>query len=291
MLFRVLDIETVPDLSVWTPGPAKWRPRPGVGGKPQALYMENVGNGQQEMSPCSVVYEREEPFSPPQANRVVAVAWCDVLLVNQAGRPKTYDFQGSSTCCMWGKDDDEAELLWAFRRVMVDHQATLVTWNGRGFDLPVLAMRALHHGVPWGWYYDSRDIRYRYTDEGHCDLMDYLSDFGASRSMKLDDFCRLIGLPGKAASGEGEEHLDGSRVAELVARCPTDQRAMERVGRYCLQDVLQTAISFVRTRHHLEILDDSGYMTSVATFRDSAAVQDAIKVDWDRVLSLGGRRP
>lgn len=294
MLFRVTDIETVPDLSVWTPGPDKWRARPGewiqLDDKPG-----NLPAGFSPLKPrgfvteSNMVYEREEQFQPAHANRVVAVAWCDILLDFGSDKvPKTFKFQDCQSFCRWGSDVEEAALLCAFREEMVARPATLVTWNGRGFDLPVLAMRAMHRGVPWGWYYDSRDIRYRYTDEGHCDLMDYLSDFGAARSMKLDDACRLVGLPGKAAGGEGADKLDGSMVAGLVERGPGDEKAMARVARYCLQDVLQTALLFVRTRHHLEILDARGYDASLDTFRDAPKVRRAIDVDWDKVRILRG---
>ena len=50
----------------------------------------------------------------------------------------------------------------------------LVTWNGRGFDLPVLALRALRYGLPFGWYYRGDGYRYRYSEEGHLDLCDVL---------------------------------------------------------------------------------------------------------------------
>jgi predicted PolB exonuclease-like 3'-5' exonuclease len=161
-----------------------------------------------------------------------------------------------------------------------ENPATLVTWNGRTFDLPVLAMRALHHGIPWRWYYHERDVRYRYTDAGHCDLMDFLSDYGASRQMKLGDAARLIGLPGKA-------DMDGSKVADIVAQGPV-MGNMDKVGRYCLQDVIQTAIVFVRTRYHLGFIDEAGYAESIRWFEGSQLVRESgLVVEWDR-LKIGG---
>ena len=140
--------------------------------------------------------------------------------------------------------------------------ATLVSWAGRAFDLPVLALRALKHGVPWGWYYGTKSIRYRYSDEGHCDLMDALSDYGASRSLSLNDAAHLVGLPGKT-------DMDGSKVADVVAR-GEDQVAQDRVARYCAHDVLQTALVFLRSRVLFGYLTLDGLRASVESFKEIA---------------------
>jgi predicted PolB exonuclease-like 3'-5' exonuclease len=155
--------------------------------------------------------------------------------------------------------------------------ATIVSWNGRTFDLPVLSMRALKLGIPWGWYYKDKGIRYRYTDDGHTDLMDTLSDYGAARQMKLGDAARCIGLPGKT-------DMDGSKVAEIVAR-GADADAELRIARYCLQDVAQTALLFIRSRYHLGIINAEDYANSIATFEQSPLIKAAIDIDW-RKLAL-----
>jgi len=282
MRFRVVDIETVPDLSVWTPGEPKWELMPGF--RQDSSRVDNHTwfelDKARGMVPCDVLYKSAPPFAPPQAQRVVAIAWCDVELVNEADRLKTYEFAGCHVRSRWSDDPKvERSLLCGFREVMTEVPATLITWNGRTFDLPVLAMRALHHGVPWGWYYDTSNIRYRYSTEGHCDLMDFLSDYGASRKMKLDDVSHLVGLPGKSAA---EEPIDGSMVADIVAKGPLDEN-MVRVGRYCMQDAIQTALIFLRTRYHLEIIDRPGYMQSLLTFSESPIIRGAITIDWSKM--------
>ena len=282
MRFRVVDIETVPDFSAFTPGEPKWELMPGA---KQAHHLDTnrvwfERDNLREFVPCDVLYKKAEPFPPPQAQKVVAIAWCDVELVNEADRLKTYDFSGCFVRSRWSDDPaTEVSLLNGFREVMTEVPATLVTWNGRTFDLPVLAMRALHHGVPWGWYYDSSNIRYRYSTEGHCDLMDFLSDFGAARNMKLDDVAHLVGLPGKSADSD---HIDGSMVASIVAQGPIVEN-MERVGRYCMQDAIQTALIFVRSRYHLEIIDRQGYAQSLLTFSESPIIRAAITIDWSKM--------
>lgn len=273
MLFRVVDIETVPDPTVWKPGEPKWSLRP----------------GDSPFSKIGMALFPEVPFPPPQANRVVAIAWCDVEMrdtqVKEVGdvSQKSYELVGCRSLAGWDSPESEKAMVSMFGATMADRPATLVTWNGRGFDLPVLNMRALRWGVPWGWYYDSQGTRYRYSTEGHLDLMDFLSDYGASRQMKLDDVAHLVGLPGKAAS----DGFDGSQVAELVARPYAEENRL-KVARYCLQDVIQTALVFLRTRYHLGILDAEAYERSLATFAASKEVRDAIDIDWDK-LSIGGR--
>ncbi len=51
--------------------------------------------------------------------------------------------------------------------------------------------------MPLGWYYRDKGVRYRFSEEGHLDLCDWLADHGATRPGKLDAVARLIGLPGK----------------------------------------------------------------------------------------------
>ena len=89
----------------------------------------------------------------------------------------------------------------------------LVTFNGRAFDLPVIALRSLSHGVPLSWYYQERGVRYRYSEEGHMDLCDWLADHGATRSGSLDAVARL----GSGALGgifRGTRHWVTLRTSE-----------------------------------------------------------------------------
>ncbi|HTN84173.1 MAG TPA: hypothetical protein VL242_10820 [Sorangium sp.] len=113
---------------------------------------------------------------------------------------------------------------------------TIVGFNSRGFDLPVIVARCLHHGLQFPWYYSRREVRYRYSAEGHFDLMDFLTDFGASRAYSLDLAAKLIGMPGKMG-------CEGADVATMVAA-----GQIEQVRAYCLRDVAQTAALFLRTQ-------------------------------------------
>ncbi len=128
---------------------------------------------------------------------------------------------------------DERVALQAFATFVERAQPTLVTFNGRRFDLPVLAHRCLAHGVPFPFYYQ-RGVRYRYSDEGHIDLADLLTDHGAAQMVSLDAAAHLVGLPGKLG-------VDGSKVQQLF-----DDGRHADIDAYCLQDVVQTTFLLLR---------------------------------------------
>jgi predicted PolB exonuclease-like 3'-5' exonuclease len=166
---------------------------------------------------------QEKPFPPIFAHRPVAIG------VLWLGPDLSFERLG-----IIGEGQDEAGQLQAFSEFMAREAPTLVTWNGRSFDLPVIILRSLMHGVPMGWYYQRRDVRYRFSDDGHLDLGDALADRGAAKMTSLDNAARLIGLPGKMG-------VDGSQVEGL-------HRAgrLEEIRHYCLTDVVQTTFVLLR---------------------------------------------
>jgi predicted PolB exonuclease-like 3'-5' exonuclease len=133
-----------------------------------------------------------------------------------------------------GEHKGEGEVLADFAQWLDTKKPTVVTWNGRGFDMPVITSRALRHGIPMPWWFHDRNTRYRYSTDGHFDLMDFLADFGAAKNARLDVYARLVGFPGKVG-------VDGSQVAPMVHAGKLDE-----VGAYCLCDVAQTAAIFLR---------------------------------------------
>lgn len=150
-----------------------------------------------------------------------------------------------------GEGKDEPGLLSDFSRVLEERRPCLVTFNGRGFDMPVIATRCLRHGVPLRHYYRSRDVRYRYSPEGHLDLMDYVADFGAAKPSKLDVIAKLCGMPGKVG-------FDGKDVGPLV-----HAGRIEEVRNYCLCDVAQTAGVFLRVQLVRGELEREKYLTAM----------------------------
>jgi len=289
MKFRVLDIETIPDLSVWTPGEDQYRLAPGfIPNLPSGTGFGDYRPPSQIEMPAHV--KKIEPFPPPHACRVVAISHVDIVM-DHGGSPR-YRFGEAATHCLWAHRspfdvEAEATLLGRFAEAMNNGlmgsgDMTIVTWNGRTFDLPVLSMRSLRHGIPFGWYYKDKDIRYRYSDTGHLDLMDYLGDFGASRNAKLGDVAKLIGLPGKT-SMTGGDVLDIYTSTEAEQDPEAAGEKIKSVGRYCLKDSIQTALIFLRSRFHLGKIDMAEYNLCLDTFAQSPAVTEAIEIDWPRL--------
>src|SRR5580692_10078507 len=133
-----------------------------------------------------------------------------------------------------GESKTEAVMLADFAAWLERTKPTIITWNGRGFDMPVITSRALRHGISMPWWFQDRNTRYRYSTDGHFDLMDFLADFGATKNARLDAYARIVGFPGKVG-------VDGSQVLPLVNAGKIDE-----VNAYCLCDVAQTAAIFLR---------------------------------------------
>jgi len=167
-------------------------------------------------------------------------------------------------------DDRERALLEDFSRFVGRAHPVLVTYNGRRFDLPVIALRALCHGVPLAWYYRERGARYRFSEEAHLDLCDWLADHGAARAGSLDSVVRLIGLPGKLG-------VDGSQVEGLY-----QAGQLDAIQRYCLSDVVQTALLLLRFRLLQGQLPPERYRDVAAALLDALAADGRVGEVLDR---------
>ena len=117
----------------------------------------------------------EKAFPPLYAHRpiVLGVLWLDEL----------FAFKRIGVI---GEHDDEPGMLSDFSTFVEQWRPHIVTFNGRSFDLPVIMLRCLRHGVPLHFFFNDKDYRYRYTDAGHIDLYDFLSEHGAARVGALD---------------------------------------------------------------------------------------------------------
>ena len=115
----------------------------------------------------------------------------------------------------YAKDEsEEAELLRALGPSLRS-LGRCVTWNGRGFDFPVLSLRVMALAIEgWEWF-DSR--RYRFHG-WHLDLMDWLREYGAARMMSLDNVSTELGLGGKTSTGA----MEGLSREEIIERCEHD---------------------------------------------------------------------
>lgn len=190
---------------------------------------------------------RQTDFLPPPQQRVVAIS---VLLRSRDGL-KIYS--------LGDEQSPERELVQRFFDGLDRYTPTLVSWNGSGFDLPVLAYRALRHGVNAHRYWEvgeaDRDFRYnnylsRYHWR-HIDLMDVLSGYGASGRASLETVAQLIGLPGKLGVG-GANVWAAYQRGELAA-----------IRDYCETDVLNTYLIYLRFQLMRGELDPASYQKEI----------------------------
>jgi len=198
-------------------------------------------------------------FAPPYLQRVVAIA---CALRNESG------FR------VWSigePDDPEPELIRRFFDGIEKYTPQLVSWNGGGFDLPVLHHRALICGACaaryWDWGDDDKEFKYnsylgRYHTR-HLDLMDVLAMYQARANAPLDAMARLCGFPGKLG-------MSGADVAGAVAR-----GEIREVRNYCETDVVNLILLYQRFRMLRGEIAAGEYAQEVALVRERLAASDA----------------
>jgi len=261
MNYLVVDIETVPDESV------PFHPKPTLAGFASWPTDQDTRGARIELA-------QPDPFRPPACHQVVCIGYA--LFDEYAPLlMKCVDVGVGINV------DVEERLLARFHAWVNDVRPTLVTWNGRGFDVPVLCTRALKYGIDASYLMGDYRVNYRYSEHGHLDVMDKLTNHGAVQRNKLEMACRLIGLPGKPKIA-GDD-VDGTKVDALVKR-----GRMSDVRKYCLTDVLQEAIVWLRRDLSLGVLSLETYRESVDKMRELARDAELPAgfvdgIDWERV--------
>lgn len=137
---------------------------------------------------------------------------------------------------------DEKELISRFFQDLAKYSPILVSWNGGGFDLPVLHYRSLLHNVSAASYWDAgeRDNNFKgnhYLNRfhnRHTDLMDVLAGYQRRANAPLEDIACLLGFPGKMG-------FDGSKVWEQFRKDD-----LVSIRNYCETDVLNTYLVYLR---------------------------------------------
>jgi hypothetical protein len=132
-------------------------------------------------------------------------------------------------------------------------------------------LRCLRHGVPLRFFFDDKDYRYRYTDSGHIDLYDFLSEHGAARVGSLDSIARVVGLPGKVG-------VDGSQVEGLY-----NAGQIQAIKNYCLMDVTQTAFVLLRYRLLQGFIDRDSYRRLANALFDSLTADGRVQPVLERI--------
>lgn len=143
----------------------------------------------------------------------------------------------------------ERELLTHFIDHVETHQPLLVTYNGSGFDLPVLRYRAMIHKLSAPTLF-KRPYFNRYSTDS-LDICDALSSFGLSTKVKLNEVCRIMGLDGKP------QEIDGSQVGEYYRA-----GRIQEIADYCISDVVNTYRLWLRYELFKGNLDEEGFARS-----------------------------
>ena len=211
----VFDIETVPDIE----SGKKIYELDGLSDKDvikaiEHMRTQHTGNG----------------FMPHHLQQIVAIS--AVLSAGNQFKVWSLGEKGSS----------EKELLERFFAGLEKYNPTIVSWNGGGFDLPVIHYRALLHGVEAHhyWQVGDEETSFRYNNYlgrfhwRHIDLMDVLAAYQMRANAKLDHIATMCGFPGKLG-------MDGSKVCDAYLN-----GEIEEIRNYCETDVLNTYLVFLR---------------------------------------------
>lgn len=173
----------------------------------------------------------------------------------------------------------EAEIIQRFFDGIDKYTPQIVSWNGSGFDLPVLHYRGLMHGVNAGRYWDlgedDKDFKWnnyisRYHMR-HVDLMDVMAMYNARANAPLDDLAKLCGFPGKLG-------MDGSRVWEAYRA-----GKIEEIRQYCETDVANTHLVYLRFKLMRGQLNQASYEAEIELVRST--LTDYHASHWDEFLA------
>jgi predicted PolB exonuclease-like 3'-5' exonuclease len=213
----VFDIETIPDIA----GLRK---------------LQDLDAGMSDEAVAELIFQRRRQqtngsdFLPLHQHRVIAIS-C-VMRSDDGLRAWTL-----------GKiDESEKDVIQRFFDGIERFTPQLVSWNGGGFDLPVLHYRSMIHGVVapkyWDTGEDNKDFKWnnylsRYHSR-HLDLMDLLALYQPRANAPLDDLARLCGFPGKLG-------MDGSQVWNAFLR-----GELAAIRDYCETDVMNTYLVYLR---------------------------------------------
>lgn len=173
---------------------------------------------------------------------------------------------------VWSLGDesaDEKEIIERFFEGIDKYVPTIVSWNGKGFDLPVLHYRSLLHGVqaPRYWETGDNDQSFRWNNylsryhRRHTDLMDVLAGYEMRANAPLDEVASLLGFPGKMG-------MSGARVWDNFL-----DGNLAGIRNYCETDVLNTYLVYLR----FELIN--GNLTPAEYEQECQLVRDTLQAE------------
>jgi 3'-5' exonuclease len=240
----VFDIETIPDVA-------------GL----RSLNHHPASMTDAEVAEAAFAARREKTssdFLPHHLHRVAAIS-CAFR-----------DNEGFRVRSLGSLEDGEPKLVHDFFRIVDKYTPQLVSWNGGGFDLPVLHYRAMVNSVVASRYWEmgeeDRDFKWnnylsRYHTR-HLDLMDLLALYTGRANAPLDDLAKLCGFPGKLG-------VDGSQVWTLFR-----EDRLKEIRDYCETDVVNTYLVYCRFQLMRGAMTQAAYDAEIELVKSSLAVLD-----------------
>jgi predicted PolB exonuclease-like 3'-5' exonuclease len=191
-----------------------------------------------DLSDKQVGYVMQAKRREASGNEFLSLEQQRIVAISVALRTR----EGFKVWSLGEPDAPEAELIQRFYDGIEKYTPDLVSWNGGGFDLPVLHYRALRHGIqaPRYWESGEEDQAFRYNNylnryhSRHLDLMDVLSSFQARARISLQAAAMLLGLPGKLG-------MSGDKVWDTWLA-----GGIDHIRNYCETDVLNTFLVYLR---------------------------------------------
>ncbi len=255
----VFDIETIPD----------------VAGFSRIHDLDTATLPASEIAEMALLARRQasgSDFMPLHLHRIVAIS-CVLRGVDQSGGDQL------KVWSLGEAHSTEAELIQRFYDGIERYTPQLVSWNGGGFDLPVLHYRGLIHGITasryWDWGDDDKEFKWnsylgRYHTR-HLDLMDVLAMYQPRASAPLDQMAKLCGFPGKLG-------MDGSKVFETF-----QQGQIDAIRNYCETDVMNTWLVYLRFQKMRGTLSETAYAAEIDLAR--ATVSSHAATHWHQFLA------
>jgi predicted PolB exonuclease-like 3'-5' exonuclease len=236
MTVLVFDIETIPDVDAG-----------------RKLYHLDGLSDEDTVKALSALRRTKvgHDFLPHYLQKIIAIS----LVMSTATQLKVWS--------LGDEQSDEADLIRRFFTGLDKHMPTLVSWNGSGFDLPVIHYRSLLHAIaaPTYWEIGDNQPAFRWNNYlnrfhyRHLDLMDTLAAYQNKAFAPLDDIATLLGFPGKMG-------MNGAKVWEEY-----QSGNLKGIRDYCETDVLNTYCVYLRFEQIRGVLNEKEYGQSIERLR------------------------
>ncbi|PAF48621.1 3'-5' exonuclease [Helicobacter sp. 13S00401-1] len=238
----VFDIETVPDVELL-----------------KTIYKYEGSN----LEICELAFNAQQAvsnstFLPLCFHKVISIA---SVIADDFGNFKKVGSFGKGASL----EEREEVILNEFASFLNKSNPRLISFNGRGFDLPVICLRAMKYNISLGAYYEEsnpalnkskwENYRQRYSEKFHLDLFDTLGSFGATRALNLDTVCKMANIMGKYEVAGGD-----------VYKLAYEKNDLDSIDIYCQSDVINTYWLFLKyelTKSNLTLNDYASYLKTM----------------------------